>query len=138
MYTFSPVVKASPIRIVLSIAVINQWKLHQLDVKNAFLHGHLSETVYMEQPPGSLDPQYPNHVCQLKKALYNLKQAPRAWFHRLSTFLTINGFSCSRADTSLFIFKRDSCIMYLLIYADDLILTGNQEHVLTSFTRQLH
>ncbi|KAI3780486.1 hypothetical protein L2E82_10467 [Cichorium intybus] len=77
-HTFSPVVKASTVRIVLSLAVINQWRLHQLDVKNAFLHGHLTETVYMEQPPGFSDSHFPQHVCRLKKALYGLKQAPRA------------------------------------------------------------
>ncbi|KAK1424394.1 hypothetical protein QVD17_19723 [Tagetes erecta] len=137
-HTFSPVVKASTIRVVLSLAVLHKWKLHQLDVNNAFLHGHLNETIHMEQPPGFVDPRFPDHVCKLNKALYGLKQAPRAWFHRLSTFLLENGFTCSRADTSLFIFKRDSCIMYLLVYVDDLNLTGNQESVITSFVQRLH
>ncbi|GKE98841.1 retrovirus-related pol polyprotein from transposon RE1 [Tanacetum coccineum] len=77
-HTFSPVVKASTVRIVISLAVLHKWKLHQLDVKNAFLNGHLNETVFMEQPPGFLNHQYPNHVCKLSKALYGLKQAPRA------------------------------------------------------------
>ena len=104
--TFSPVVKASTVRIVLSLAVLNQWPLHQLGVKNAFLNGHLTETVYMEQPPGFLDPKFPNHVCRLQKDLYGLKQAPRAWFQRLSSFLTTLGFVCSRADTSLLFIKR--------------------------------
>ncbi|GJS34280.1 retrovirus-related pol polyprotein from transposon RE1 [Tanacetum coccineum] len=138
LHTFSPVVKAFMVRIILSLAVINQWKLYQLDVKNAFLHGHLNETVYMEQPLGFSDPGYPNHVCQLKKAIYGLKQASRAWFQCLNMFLTTNGFTCSRANTSLFIFERDSCIMYFLIYVDDIILTGNQEHVITSFIHRLH
>ncbi|GJW81891.1 retrovirus-related pol polyprotein from transposon TNT 1-94 [Tanacetum coccineum] len=119
-HTFSPVVKASTVRIVLSLAVLHRWRLHQLDVKNAFLHGHLNETVYMEQPPGFIDPQFPNHVCKLSKALYGLKQAPRAWFHRLSSFLLAHGFVCSRADTSLFVFTKDSCIMYLLFAIKDL------------------
>lgn len=86
-HTFSLVVKATTVRIVLSLAVTNQWKLHQLDVKNAFLHGNLRETVYMEQPPGYVDQRYPNHVFRLNKALYGLRQAPRAWFQRLSSFL---------------------------------------------------
>uniref|UniRef100_A0A251TUQ9 Putative zinc finger, CCHC-type n=1 Tax=Helianthus annuus TaxID=4232 RepID=A0A251TUQ9_HELAN len=137
-HTFSPVVKASTVRIILSLAILNDWRLHQLDVNNAFLHGHLNECVYMEQPPGFINPNFPNHVCKLNKALYGLKQAPRAWFHRLSTFLISNGFKCSRADPSLFIFKRDNCIMYLLVYVDDLILTGNQDNVLRSFINRLH
>lgn len=137
-HTFSPVVKASTIRIVLSLSVLHKWRLHQLDVKNAFLHGCLNETIFMDQPPGFVDPQLPNHVCKLSKALYGLKQAPRAWFHRLSKFLLSNGFLCSRADPSLFIYARNSCIMYLLVYVDDLILTGNNESILIAFTTRLH
>lgn len=88
----------------------------------------------MEQPPGFIDSRYPNHVCRLKKALYSLKQAPRAWFQRLSSFLLQLGFTCSRADTSLFVFRRDSCILYLLVYVDDIILTRNN----TEFISRLH
>ncbi|KAJ9556147.1 hypothetical protein OSB04_010761 [Centaurea solstitialis] len=131
-HTFSPVVKASTVRVILSLAVINKWNLHQLDVNNAFLHGHLDECVYMEQPPGFAHPNFPHHVCKLNKALYGLKQAPRAWFHRLSTFLLANGFKGSRADTSLFVFKRDTCIMYMLVYVDDLILTGSDEKIIVT------
>ncbi|GKC18112.1 retrovirus-related pol polyprotein from transposon TNT 1-94, partial [Tanacetum coccineum] len=132
-HTFSPVVKASTVRIVLSLAVLQKWKLHQLDVKNTFLNGNLNETVFMEQPPGFISHEFPNHVCKLSKALYGLKQAPRAWFHRLSTFLVSYGFTSSRADTSLFVFRSNSCIMYLLVYVDDLILTGNDETTITTF-----
>ncbi|KAJ9542144.1 hypothetical protein OSB04_028650 [Centaurea solstitialis] len=114
--TFSPVVKASTVRIVLSLAVLNNWKLRQLDVNNAFLNGEVSELVYMEQPPGFQDAAFPHH-------------APRAWFHRLSTFLIGSGFVCSKADPSLF---------YLLVYVDDLILTGNHDEVIQYFITKLH
>ncbi|KAK9065217.1 hypothetical protein SSX86_016600 [Deinandra increscens subsp. villosa] len=137
-HTFSPVVKATTIRIVISLAVLNGWRLHQLDVNNAFLHDILNEQVYMEQPSGFIDSKYPDRVCLLHKALYGLKQAPRAWFQRLSAFLVKSGFSCSRADPSLFVFKQDTCILYLLVYVDDLILTGNQEAAINSFIQRLH
>jgi hypothetical protein len=76
--TYSLVVKPITIRTVLSIAVSAGWDIRQVDVSNAFLHGHLQETVYMAQPPRFQHPQYPAAVCKLRKALYGLKQAPRA------------------------------------------------------------
>lgn len=90
--TFSPVIKPGTIRLIITIALVHKWTIRQLDVKNAFLHGVLSENIYMEQPPGMVDLQYPNHVCKLQKALYGLKQAPRAWFDRFSSFLIKYGF----------------------------------------------
>nr|GFA23715.1 ribonuclease H-like domain-containing protein [Tanacetum cinerariifolium] len=78
--TFSPVFKPDTIRTVLSLAVTRDWHIHQLDVKNAFLHGQLSETVSMHQPPGFVDSAHPDYVCHLQHSLYGLKQAPRAWF----------------------------------------------------------
>ena len=78
--TFSPVVKHASIRIVLSIAISKSWSIHQLDVKNAFLHDHLNETIYMHQLLGFRDSTYPDHVCLLRKSLYGLKQGPQAWY----------------------------------------------------------
>ena len=81
--TFSPIVKASTVRVILSLAVMNKWELRQVDVNNAFLNGILVEDVYMGQQEGFIDPSRPHHVCKLKKTLYGLKQAPKAWFERL-------------------------------------------------------
>ncbi|GKC77307.1 ribonuclease H-like domain-containing protein [Tanacetum coccineum] len=76
----SLIVKMATIRTVLSLAVTRDWPIHQLDVKNAFLHGQLSETVYMHQPPGFVDSAHPDYVCHLQRSLYGLKQAHQAWF----------------------------------------------------------
>ena len=113
--TFSSVVKPSTIRTVLSIAVSSSWPIHQLDVKNAFLHGSLQETVYCQQPLGFENSSYPNHVCLLRKSLYGLKQAPRAWFQRFSTYAQTIGFIPSRSDTSLFTFHHNTDTAYLLL-----------------------
>ncbi|KAM1479039.1 hypothetical protein ACFX2I_026387 [Malus domestica] len=123
--TFSPVVKHSTIRMVLSLAVSNKWHVRQLDVQNAFLHGYLAEEVYMRQPAGFVDQQCPTHVCKLQRSLYGLKQAPRAWFQRFSEFLLQLGFQASKCDYSLFVFKNRGVYLILLIYVDDILLTGN-------------
>ncbi|CAH9116494.1 unnamed protein product [Cuscuta europaea] len=131
--TFSPVVKLTTVRIVLTLAVSFGWPIRQLDVKNAFLHGHLTEEVYMHQPPGFVHPQFPHQLCRLHKAIYGLKQTPRAWFHRFSNFLLSHGFACSRSDNSLFMFRRQSDIIYLLLYVDDIIVTGNSSKLVSHF-----
>jgi len=121
--TFSLVVKPATIRVVLSIVVSKNWPIHQLDVKNAFLHGHLSKTVYMHQPPGFRDRNNPDHVCLLKKSLYGLKQAPRAWYQWFASFLSTIGFVNSKSDHSLFIYNHGHDTVYILLYVDDIILT---------------
>ncbi|GJX25508.1 ribonuclease H-like domain-containing protein [Tanacetum coccineum] len=121
--TFSPVVKLATIHIVLSLAMIRDFPIQQLDVKNAFLHGHLSETVYMHQPLGFVDSTYPDYVCHLQRSLYGLKQAPRAWFLQFASFITRVSFQHSKTDTSLFVYHRGLDIAYLLLYVDDIVLT---------------
>lgn len=125
--TFSPVIKSTTLRLVLDIAVSNSWSIQQLDVNNAFLQGTLTEEVYMDQPPGFTDQDNPTHVCRLKKAVYGLKQAPRAWYNELRDFLLSLGFANSLADTSLFVLRRKQGFVYLLIYVDDILVTGNSK-----------
>ena len=98
MDTFSPIVKITTVRLLLSIAISQKWQIHQLDVSNAFIHGDLKEQLYMSQPPGFINPQFPDFVCQLKKSLYGLKQAPREWFKKLSSYLISIGFQGSKTD----------------------------------------
>lgn len=113
--TFSPVVKPTTIRTVLSLAVYHHRLIHQLDVKNVFLHGDLQETVYMHQPPGYRNPEFPDHVCQLQRSLYGLKQAPRAWYQRFAEFISRRGFQRNRSDSSLFVYHTGSLTAYLLL-----------------------
>ena len=123
--TFSPVVKPATVRLVLALAVSRGWILRQIDVSNAFLHGYLSEDVYMQQPPGFEDARYPSHVCKLQRALYGLKQSPRAWYARLSSRLLQLGFVPSRADASLFFFRHQDVQIYMLVYVDDIVIAGS-------------
>ncbi|GJU20800.1 ribonuclease H-like domain-containing protein [Tanacetum coccineum] len=112
--------------------------IHQLDVKNAFLHESLSETVYMYQTPGFRDPRHPDHVCLLQRSLYGLKQAPRAWFQRFAAYAARVGFLHSRCDSSLFIYRQGSDTAYLLLYVDDIVLTASSTALLQRIIASLH
>ncbi|VVA40491.1 PREDICTED: Retrovirus-related Pol poly from, partial [Prunus dulcis] len=125
-----PVVRHTTVRLVLSIAAMNQWKLRQLDVKNAFLHGDLEEEVFMKQPPGFEDSTHPQFVCKLKKSLYGLKQAPRAWNAKFTGYLPTLGFKSSHSDPSLFVQHTGNDIIILLLYVDDIIITGSSDQLI--------
>jgi histone deacetylase 1/2 len=135
--TFSPVVKAATIRLILSLAVSKGWSLRQLDVQNAFLHGVLEEEVYMHQPPGYKDSVHPHYVCKLDKAIYGLKQAPRAWYARLCSQLIKLGFTPSKGDTSLFYYHQGSHTMFVLIYVDDIVVASSSTAATQALLRDL-
>ena len=125
METFAPVAKLNTVRILLSIAANLDWSLRQLDVKNAFLNGKLEEEVYMSPPPGFED-RFGSKVCRLEKALYGLKQSPRAWFDRFTQFVKRQDYKQSQSDHTLFIkHSNDGKMSILIVYVDDIILTGN-------------
>ena len=101
--TFAPIARLKSIRILLAIESHLNFKLYQMDVKSAFLNEMLQEEVYVEQPKGFVDPHRPDNVYKLKRAIYGLKQAPKAWYDRLTAYLTKHGFKRGFADTTLFI-----------------------------------
>ncbi|KAG7583619.1 Integrase catalytic core [Arabidopsis suecica] len=125
--TFAPVAKLHTVRVVLSLATNLEWDLWQMDVKNAFLQGELEEEVYMRPPPGLEDKEAPGKVLKLNKAIYGLKQSPRAWYHKLSTTLLGRGFKRSEADHTLFTLPSQEGIVVILVYVDDIIISGNDK-----------
>jgi len=124
------------VRCLLSIAAAKGWGLHQIDVHNAFLHGNLHETIYIERPPG-FHPPKPNMVCRLRKLLYGLRQEPHQSFFKLAYALRQYDFQQSPLDHSLFIYHQDSIFLALLIYVDDLVLTGNNAKQCQAFKAYL-
>nr|KYP31309.1 Retrovirus-related Pol polyprotein from transposon TNT 1-94 [Cajanus cajan] len=134
--TFSPVIKPITIRIILTLALTNNWNLFQLDVNNAFLNGTLEETIYMVQPPG-FEAGDKSLVCKLNKALYGLKQAPRQWFNKLKLTLTRFGFQASKCDPSLFQYQHQTHTIFILVYVDDIIITGSSSLLIQQITNQL-
>jgi hypothetical protein len=135
--TFTPVVKPATIRSVLAVVASKQWPAHQLDVSNAFLHGDLKERVYCQQPTGFADSARPTAVCELRRSLYGLRQAPRAWFTRFAQFVQTIGFQQARSDSSLFIFSSPAGMAYLLLYVDDMILSASSTALLQQIIARL-
>ncbi|RVW79312.1 Retrovirus-related Pol polyprotein from transposon RE1 [Vitis vinifera] len=135
--TFSPVIKPSTVRVLLTLSVQFDWEIRQLDVSNAFLHGILLEDVYMEQPKGFVNSDFPDYVCKLNKSLYGLKQAPRAWFMRLSQTLLEFDFLSSPVDASLFVYHKGHIHLFILIYVDDILVTGTDPSLIQSLIQKL-
>ena len=120
---FALVARISSICALLVVAAASKWDIFQMDVKNAFLNGDLSEEVYMQPPPGlSVES---NKVCHIRRALYGLKQAPRAWFVQFSSTISCLGYMASHYDSALFLCRIDKDTILLLLYVDDMIITGD-------------
>jgi hypothetical protein len=133
--TFAPVVRLESIRILLAYAARHDFKLYQMDVKSTFLNEPIKEEVYVEQPQGFEDQEYPNHVYKPHKKLYGLKQAPRAWYECLRDFLTQNSFKIGKTDYTLFIRKIDKDLFICQIYVDDIIFGSTNQSFCDEFSK---
>ncbi|CAH9148698.1 unnamed protein product [Cuscuta epithymum] len=135
---FSPVAKLTSVRLLISLAATHDWHLHQLDIKNAFLHGDLQEEVYMEQPPGFVAQGEYGKVCRLRKSLYGLKQSPRAWFGKFSQSIERFGMIKGQSDHSVFYRKTKAGITLLVVYVDDIVITGSDTAGILALKNFLH
>ena len=133
--TYAPVARLESIRILLAYATNHDIKLYQMDVKSAFLNGPIKEEVYVEQPPGFEDEEYPSHVYKLNKALYGLKQAPRAWYECLRDFLISNGFKIGKADSTLFTKRMEEDIFMLPYICDNIIFGSTNKSFCDEFSK---
>jgi hypothetical protein len=133
--TYVPVARFESIRILLAYATYHGFKLYQMDVKSAFLNGPIKEEIYVEQPPSFEDSEFPNHVYKLSKALYRLKQAPRAWYECLRDFLITNGFKVGKADPTLFTKTIAKDLFICQIYVDDIIFWTTKKSSCEEFSR---
>ena len=121
--TFVLIARISSVRALLVVAAASKWDLFQMDAKNAFLNGNLSEEVYMQPLPGlSVES---NKVCHLRRALYGLKQAPQVWFAKFNSTISRLGYMTSHYDSALFLRRTDKSTILLLLYVDDMIISGD-------------
>ncbi|KAJ9567614.1 LOW QUALITY PROTEIN: hypothetical protein OSB04_003580 [Centaurea solstitialis] len=135
---FAPVARIEAIRLFLAFASYKGFKVYQMDVKSAFLYGTIDEEVYVSQPPGFEDPKYPDKVYKLRKALYGLHQAPRAWYDTLSSYLLENKFERGVIDKTLFIKRTKTDMLLVQIYVDDIIFGSTKDDMCKEFEELMH
>jgi hypothetical protein len=135
--TFAPVSRLEAIRILLAFSVAKGFKLHQMDVKSAFLNGVLEEEVYVRQPLGFENEKYPHRVYKLRKVLYGLKQTPRAWYGRLRGFLFERGFEMGKVDQTLFLLRQGRDILIVQVYVNDIVFGGSSNSLVARFAEDM-
>jgi len=123
--TYSPCTRITSIRVLISLVVVYNLIVHQMDVKSAFLNGELEEEIYMEQPEGFVIHGQENKVCKLKKSLYGLKQAPMKWHEKFNNLMISNEFKVNENDICIY-YKYDKNISTIIcLYVDDLFIFGS-------------
>ncbi|KAM1485555.1 hypothetical protein TB1_036396 [Malus domestica] len=136
--TFAPVARLDTIRTLIALAAKKGWKLHQLDVKSAFLNGVLEEEVFVEQPQGFTNQEFPEKVYKLRKALYGLKQAPRAWYSEIDSYFIEKGFQKSPSEATLYTkTESNNKTLIVSIYVDDVVYTGNDAAMMEEFKEEM-
>ncbi|GJY61422.1 putative ribonuclease H-like domain-containing protein [Tanacetum coccineum] len=135
---FAPVARIEAIRFFLAYALYKDFVVYQMDVKSAFLYGKIEEEVYVCQPSGFEDPEFPDRVYKLEKVLYGIQQAPRAWYETLSTYLLDNGFQRGIIDKTFFIKKVKGDILLVQVYVDDIIFGSTKKGLCTEFEKLMH
>nr|GEW49012.1 hypothetical protein [Tanacetum cinerariifolium] len=136
--SFAPVAHLEAVRIFIAYAAQKSFPIYQMDVKTAFLNGPLKEKVYVAQPDVFVDPDHPEKVYRLRKALYGLNQAPRAWYDELSKFLTSKGFTRGTIDPTLFTIRYGEDILLIQIYVDDIIFGSTNPKYSKRFEKLMH
>ncbi|GJY72034.1 putative ribonuclease H-like domain-containing protein [Tanacetum coccineum] len=135
---FALVARVEEIRIFLAFASFMNFPVYQMYVKSAFLYDTIEEEVYVCQPPSFVDPEFPEKVYKVEKALYGLHQAPRAWYEKLSTYLLDNGFHRGQIDKSLFIKRLKGDILLVQVYVDDTIFSLTKKSLCDEFEQIMH
>ncbi|GKD00451.1 putative ribonuclease H-like domain-containing protein [Tanacetum coccineum] len=135
---FAPVARIKAIRLFLAYASFKNFELYQMDVKSAFMYGKIKKEVYVCQPPGFEDPDFPDRVYKVENALHGLHQALRAWYETLSTYLLDNGFQRGKIDKTLFIKRDKSDILLVQVYVDDIIFGSTKKLLCIEFEKMMH
>nr|GEZ61290.1 hypothetical protein [Tanacetum cinerariifolium] len=135
---FAPVARIEAIKLFLAYASFMGFTVYQIDVKSAFLYGTIDEEVYVMQPPGFQDPEFPTKVYKVKKTMYGLQQAPRAWYGTLSKYLLTNGFQRGIIDHTLFIRRQRGDFILVQVYVDDIIFGSSNPQLCREFEAFMH
>ncbi|GKF76439.1 putative ribonuclease H-like domain-containing protein [Tanacetum coccineum] len=135
---FTPVARIEAVRLLLAYAPFKNIMVYQMDVKSDFLYGKIEEELYVCQPSGFEDPNFPNRVYKVEKALYGLHQAPRAWYETLSTYLLDNGFVRGKIDKTLFIRRENGDILLVQVYVDYIIFGSTKKLLCIELEKMIH
>jgi hypothetical protein len=134
---FSPIVKLTSIRVLMSLAATFDLEIEQMDVKKTFLHGDMEEEIYVKQPKGFVVKGKKDLVCKLKISLYGLKPSPRMWYQKFHTYILSLGFLRSKVDHCIYSKEEGVCFVYVSLYVDNMLLIGNNIDAIKNLKKQL-